>query len=367
MMDLWRYLAEADKIIVMYGMGNGADKICAVLAMHGIEVSDFFASDGFVRGHSFRGKKVLSYSEICEKYDDFIVLVSFATSLPDVLENIYRIASERELYIPDVPVAGDIVFDSEFYKANKDSFDIARGYLSDDRSLEVFDEIIKYKLSGKLNHLIASECDVGEIFNVLGNDLIESIESFADLGAYTGDTATYYSSVFPNLKRITAVEPDRKNINKLSRRMEELSSVSGIEYNIHNVCAWNEKGISEFSVGLGRGSSKAEKNVCGISLGSSVKTVEIETDTLDNVLNGDKVDFIKYDVEGSEYEALMGSVESIRKHRPLLLVSAYHRSDDLFKLILKIKEILPGYKLYLRRFRYVPAWDINIYAVPQER
>ena len=28
--DLWQYLSETDKPIVMYGMGNGADKILAV-------------------------------------------------------------------------------------------------------------------------------------------------------------------------------------------------------------------------------------------------------------------------------------------------------------------------------------------------
>ena len=69
--DLWEYLsAQKDKKIVMYGMGNGADKILAVCERYGIEVSDFFASDGFVRGHLFHGKRVLSYSEMKEKYGD---------------------------------------------------------------------------------------------------------------------------------------------------------------------------------------------------------------------------------------------------------------------------------------------------------
>ena len=66
--DLWQYLAETDKKIVMYGMGNGADKILAVCERYGIEICDFFASDGFVRGHSFHGKVVLSYSDVKAKY-----------------------------------------------------------------------------------------------------------------------------------------------------------------------------------------------------------------------------------------------------------------------------------------------------------
>ena len=96
--DLWQYLKESEKPVVMYGMGNGADKILAVCEKKGIEVSDFFASDGFVRGHSFHGKKVLSYCETKEKYgeDNFIVLLSFASSLPEVIDNIKRISNESE-------------------------------------------------------------------------------------------------------------------------------------------------------------------------------------------------------------------------------------------------------------------------------
>ena len=109
--DLWRYLQSSDKPILMYGMGNGADKILRVLDERGIEVSDFFASDGFVRGHHFHEKRVLSYSEAKEKYGSFIVLLAFGSSLDDVIDNIKRIASEQELYAPDVPVCDGEIFD----------------------------------------------------------------------------------------------------------------------------------------------------------------------------------------------------------------------------------------------------------------
>ena len=58
--DLWERLLSTSKTVVMYGMGNGADKILQVCESKGITVSDFFASDGFVRGHLFHGKRVLS-------------------------------------------------------------------------------------------------------------------------------------------------------------------------------------------------------------------------------------------------------------------------------------------------------------------
>ena len=121
-MDLWTYLASANKTIVMYGMGNGADKIIGVCESYGIVIADFFASDGFVRGQIFHGKRVMSFSEIKDKYgkDNIIVLVAFASSLPDVMQKIADVASECETYIPDVPVRGYNVFCDEFENEHKD-------------------------------------------------------------------------------------------------------------------------------------------------------------------------------------------------------------------------------------------------------
>ena len=81
------------------------------------------------------------------------------------------------------------------------------------------------------------------------------------------------------------------------------------------------------------------------------------------VFGNTRVDYIKYDVEGAETEALMGSRGIIQRDAPALLVSAYHRNTDLFRLPLLVHELNPAYKLYLRRMAGVPAWDINLYAV----
>ena len=97
-MDLWQTLAATDKTVVMYGMGNGADKILAVCETYGIEVKEFFASDDFVRGQQFHGKTVRRFSDVCEQYgaDNLVVLVSFASSLPEVMSNIAHVASVCE-------------------------------------------------------------------------------------------------------------------------------------------------------------------------------------------------------------------------------------------------------------------------------
>ena len=89
---LWHYLQQANRTVVLYGMGNGADKIIEVCRQKGIPVRAVFASDGFVRGQLFHGDRVRSWSEVKAEFglESLTVLVSFATSLPDVLDNILR-------------------------------------------------------------------------------------------------------------------------------------------------------------------------------------------------------------------------------------------------------------------------------------
>ena len=359
--DLWEYLKETDKKIVLYGMGNGADKILSVCERYGIEIADFFASDGFVRGHEFHGKRVLSYSETKEKYgkENIIVLLSFASSLPDVLQNIYRIADECELYAPDVPVYGDEIFNFEFYSSNLDKINYARALFSDDESRRIYDNIIKYKLYGKISYLRDAESSLDEAYS----DILKanSIEVSADLGAYNGDSVRELSRYAKNLKKVVAFEPDRRNFRKLN----EWADTVELNVEAHNLGAWSGKETLYFDGSGNRNASMAQNtSVFSDAINQrKKKIIEVEADSLDSILCGERVDYIKYDVEGSEYEAILGSQNTIKEYSPLLLVSLYHRSADIFSLPIMINEMNSAYALYLRRFRYIPAWDINLYAV----
>ena len=348
--DIWQYLAETHKKIVMYGMGNGADKILRVCEARGIEVCDFFASDGFVRGHSFHGKVVLSYTEAKEKYgaDNMIVLLSFASSLSDVIENILRIDAECELYAPDVPVFGDNLFDMDFYLSNKEKLDEVYDMLADAESRSIFENTVAYKLTGKISYLEAAVSSKDEVYTELLS--ADSIERCIDLGAYNGDTIRELAEYAPSLKSVFALEPDRRNFRKLSTYAEgeERFCVESI-----NAAAWSDSTTLEFDASGNRNSN----------ISSVGKTVEVRAISVDDIVEGCATDYIKYDVEGSEREALLGSSGVIKKYSPSLLVSLYHRSEDIFELPMLVKMINADYKLYLRRYRYIPAWDLNLICV----
>ena len=348
--DIWHTLKKSEKPILIYGMGNGADKIINAFEMYGITYSDVFASDGFVRGHQYRGKTVISYSDAVSKYGkDFDIVVSFGSKLPEVIELIFSLEKNHRVYSPDVPVCKGELFTEEFFQQHQDELFEARSLLFDEKSKEIFDDIIRFKLTGRLCYL-RSTATAEDVADKLLN--FENYSTFVDLGAYKGDTVKKYSALCPNLKTIYAFEPDKRNFKKLSLYCDTLN---GIKCYPLNYAAYRCDTTLEFS-------SSGNRNSSASSDGSfQHKITLIEAKAPDNVCNS--ADFIKYDVEGLEYEALLGSEELISKFHPDLLVSMYHKSEDMYSLPLLVHKLNPNYRLYLRRLPYIPAWDLNLYAI----
>ena len=350
--DLWDKLSAEKRPIVVFGMGNGADKLIKRFEKYGIEISDFFASDGFVRGHFFHGKRVKSFSEIKSEYHDFLVVLSFASNRDEVISLFQDIDNNYDLYIPDMPVAGEDYFDREFYNANYE--EIVRAYhaLADDDSKRFFANIVNYKLTGKLKFLEASYISKEQMYQLIGGDNFTNI---IDAGAYNGDTIRDVKAYFSNLKKVYAIEPDSKTFKKLVKYTEAENDIS---VECINAAVFDKNGEAAFSTSANRNSS--------ISSTTSYQHKDdvVKTVTIDSIAN-EKIDYIKYDVEGAEIEALIGSDKTIRRDKPVLLVSAYHRSCDIFSLINHLKENYPFYDLHLLRLRAVPAWEINIIAKPK--
>ena len=349
--DLWQYLQQTKKTVVLYGMGNGADKILNICGRFGIEIADFFASDGFVRGHSFHGKTVLSYSQVKEKYgkENLIVLLSFASSLPSVLSLINAVADECELYAPDVPVCGDNLFNMEFVRAHEEELREAYDLLADEESRKIYENVIAYKLTGRIDYLKEAESDKDTVYTQLLD--AATIRSAVDLGAYNGDTIRELMGYAKELSHVYAMEPDRRNFKKLHQFVEGLATP--IVHLFHGA-AWHEETTLSFA-------DSGNRNAGAFAAGKQVEVAAISPDAF---VKDAPVDYIKYDVEGAEREALLGSAAIIRRHAPRLLISAYHRSEDLFALPLQLHAMAPDYRLYYRRYPYVPAWDLNLIALP---
>lgn len=353
-LSAWERLSETKKPIVMYGMGDGAEKILRVMESMNIRPAEFMASDEFVRGHSFHGYLVKKLSEIEAQYSDFLIVVCFGTALPEVLERIQRLSERYEVIAPDVPVVGGGLFDSDYLSDHEIDIMTLRPMLADDKSRSVFDALIKYRITGDISVLRGCETDKSEALGLLN---IGTDETYIDLGAYNGDTVEEFLRLTNRrFKKIYAVEPDRRNYSKLRRRHYALGSAV---FEHINAAAWSEDETLTFYRRAGRNSSLTDT--------ASEKTagtpVEIPGRSVDSILGGEAATIIKYDVEGSEKQALLGSAETIRRYKPRLIVSLYHRTEDMTELPLFVKELNPAYKMYLRHHPYIPAWDTNLYCI----
>lgn len=342
---LLEHLQTSHKKIILYGMGDGAEKIMSLLETVGLHPAAFMASDDFVRGQTFRGFTVKTLAQIETEFGEIIILICFGTARPDVLSHIYEIAEKHEVYAPYVPVVGGGVFDRKFIDDNKDDIEKAYKLLADERSKSVFESILNYRLSGKIGFLTSSHSDRSEVFKLLS---LGSDETYVDLGAYNGDTIEeFIGETAGQFKKIYALEPDFKNYAKMRRRLYMLNPTV---FTAINAGAWSEDTELEFSTRGGRNSK----------VGSGRK---IRMKSVDSLLGGAEATYIKLDVEGSEREALAGAAKTIKQFRPKLCVSVYHRIDDIFALILEINKLRPDYRLYLIRSEYIPDWDTNLICI----
>lgn len=341
--NIWDYLAKCPKPIVVYGMGNAAEKIIDTMEKYGARVSDIFASDEFVRGHSFLGYKVMKYSEICEKYDDFVVVLGFATRLDNVLDRIKEINRHHSVFAPDIPVAGGGLFTINYVTENEEKFDFVYNLLADEESKRVYLDIINFKISGKVEYLFNTFCDKNQVYKEILR--LTDNESIVDLGAYDGDTIKEFTDFTGGkYNHIFALEPDEKNYKKLVRNTEGMDNIDTF-----NMGAWNKKDTLIFDKKAGRNSRLSSSGV------------PVNVTDLDSLISS-PVTMIKMDIEGAELKALDGARKTIKKYKPKLYVCAYHRNEDLFALPIKINELYDGYKIKFRHSPYIPAWECNFYC-----
>ena len=343
--DLWKYLKDCKKPIVLYGMGNGADKIISVLESRGINISGVFASDGFVRDKYFHGFKIHNYLYFKEKYGEMAVLVCFGSNRPEVIENINRIASEQELYAPDVPVYGDGLFDTEYVNKNKLRIEKIYSLLADDISRLTFESVIKYRLSGDIKYLYECEAEQSEVYG----DFLQlgDREAFLDLGAYSGDTVKEFCDITENrYQHIYAVEPDKKSFKKLKENTSNLQNIT-----LYNACVSSGDGIKRFAMRGGRNSALSAD-------GNAIPSI-----CVDAIAKDKDITLLKADVEGEELNMLAGAKNTIMHKKPKMKIACYHRTGDLTDIPEAVLKIRDDYKIYMRHFRYIPAWDTYYYFV----
>lgn len=159
-----------------------------------------------------------------------------------------------------------------------------------------------------------------------------------DGGACLGDSALVFSNAVGEQGKVYAFDPVYEHIEILKYNVEQFP-IKNIE--IYE-CGLSDKNFITYPLRIG-GYNPAFQEIEDV----------IPLCRLDSLLeNGEicKLDYIKLDIEGSELEALQGSLETIKIFKPKLAVSIYHKPNDLFEIPLFIRKTFPFYKLYLNHY-----------------
>lgn len=204
--------------------------------------------------------------------------------------------------------------------------------LADDYSRAVLAAAIGYRLDGEPEVLDpVVEWELYGPANLLnyGTD-----EVYVDGGAFDGDSIRLFiERVGGHYSRVFAFEPDPATFARLKTNFVSEPRIQPINAGLHKV-----KGTLRFDNAGTRGSILVESG------GVTVPVVG-----LDEVLNGDRVSYIKMNIEGAEINALHGGSESIKHWKPKLAISAYHVPNHLWRIPQTIRELCPDYQISFRQ------------------
>ena len=157
-----------------------------------------------------------------------------------------------------------------------------------------------------------------------------------DCWAYIWDSSIAFSDQFSDSK-VYAIEASPINIHKLQEVIslhKKSSQIIPI-----NVWVWDKD---------------KKWYISDEWIWSRISTtgVSIQIRSIDSLVDEYNLNpwLIKRDIEWFEYESLLGTIETIKKYKPILLISVYHNWKDLFEAKKLLQELDIGYRFTFTRW-----------------
>jgi FkbM family methyltransferase len=215
---------------------------------------------------------------------------------------------------------------------NRERYAELREALSDDMSRRTLDAILDFRLTldvERIRPVIDWDVYFPDGLLSFGED-----EVYVDGGAYEGDTINFFiDRMNGRYSRVIGFEPDPSTFAKLQANFADEPRVEAVNRGLYD-----HSGTLRFNDAGSRGSLIVDDG-----------GVQVPITSLDEILQGDRVTYIKMNIEGAELKALEGARESLIRWKPKLAISGYHSPSDLWRVPEVICSINPDYRLYLRQ------------------
>ncbi len=200
-------------------------------------------------------------------------------------------------------------------------------------------------------------------------------DTFVDCGAFEGDTVEeYIKRMNGDFAGIAAFEPDPRNFQKSQAFVATLPTSLQQRIVLRNGAIGAKTQDVRFDFTGSAASTVLASSDQEQTEGAPPKTmpftasegvIDVKSFALDDVLAPGSQYYIKMDIEGAEYDTLLGAHRLLREQKSVWAVCLYHRLSDLWRIPLLFAKI-GGYRLYLRR--YAEGFvETVFYALPSDR
>jgi FkbM family methyltransferase len=240
----------------------------------------------------------------------------------------------------------------QLYRQLDDVF-AAEKLWEDDESLATYRANIVWRALGDPSHFPfpapANTYFPADLFNIIPE------ETLVDCGAFDGDTIRLLvSMVGDRFKAVHAIEADTVSGAKLEAYRSSLPAPMAEK--IHHLdCAVGATRCTLQFAMTGDATSKIE-----------AAGVDVQCVPIDELFADQPVTLIKMDIEGAEYDALLGARKVIERDTPVLTICVYHTQSDVWRIPLLVQSMGPGYRLFLRAYDG-DGFQSVLYAVPEGR
>lgn len=216
----------------------------------------------------------------------------------------------------------------KYFKENKERLNRNLALLSDSESKRVYKKVVRYRMThdyhDRPKYNRTNQYFPTDIVQISGGGI-----KFVDCGAYNGDTIRQFQKVTKNhYEKIIAFEPDHENVKALRKTRGNIFVVEAAVY--------SEDTELFFQTGDGSSSKVSDEGI------------KIAARAIDTVAECHDATFIKMDIEGSEYQALLGARNTIIKNKPILAICIYHSDEDMIRILELIHSWDLGYRFYIR-------------------
>lgn len=329
--DMVTQIRSANLHVLVYGNGNSARKIIEKLSsqteIHGVVVSHAY----FQENMTFCGYPVLDSENLHEECNSDTALIFSICPNKDMLAWANALSHVRLVVSYDGQQLLFAPLTIKLIRENEAILSELYESLTDAKSRETMHAYLNCRISGNLDYM-SGIMEPNLYFN---RDLLTFTdhEIYADCGAYTGDTvARFHTFTSGRYECIHAFEPNKEYHDVLENETKTFHNIQIVKKGL-----WDHQDVLQFESERG--------SMSGIDA-NGMTTVEV--DRMDDLLPDSPVSFIKMNIEGAEYNALLGARSLIQRNTPKMAISVYHRPDDLIRIPRLIHDYNPSYRFSLR-------------------